>query len=103
MKSGSREVQQNLFCNFRTFLQVSTNFGILKQFMEFKTIENELKFTAQCRAEIRPSATVHGPVACHARPARWPAGPWPDGLTQPWRRPARGTARWCARRQLDDG
>jgi hypothetical protein len=44
----------NLFCNFWAFLQVSTNFGSLKQFLEFKITENELKFAALCQAEIGP-------------------------------------------------
>jgi hypothetical protein len=30
------------------------NFGSLKQFLEFKTIENKLKFAAQCWAKIGP-------------------------------------------------
>jgi hypothetical protein len=43
MKSGSRGFIQNLFCNFWTLLQVSTNFGNLKQILKFKTIKNDLK------------------------------------------------------------
>jgi hypothetical protein len=34
---------QNLFCNFWTLLQVSTNFGSLKQFLEFKQLKNDFK------------------------------------------------------------
>jgi hypothetical protein len=30
------------------------NFGSLKQFLEFKTIENKFKFAAQCQAETAP-------------------------------------------------
>jgi hypothetical protein len=56
--------QKKLFCNFWTFLQVFTNFGIFHNFLELKTIENDLKSTAQCWAEI-------GPRLQHA--ARWPA------------------------------
>jgi hypothetical protein len=74
---GSRGVQQNLFCNFWTFIQVFTNFGSLKQFLELKTFENELKFTAQCRTETglwlqcvawRPA--THGRLG-HGLAARW--------------------------------
>jgi hypothetical protein len=43
MKSGSRGVQQNLFCNFWTLLQVFMNFGSLKQFLKFKQLKNDLK------------------------------------------------------------
>jgi hypothetical protein len=39
------------------------NFGSLKQFLEFKIIKNELKFTAQCCAETSPR------LQCAAR---WP-------------------------------
>jgi hypothetical protein len=46
MKSGSRVLIQNLFCNFWTLLQVSMNFGILKQFLELKTIEKRFKNAA---------------------------------------------------------
>jgi hypothetical protein len=79
VESGSRGFIKKLFCNFWTFLQVSTNFGNLPHFLEFKTIENELKFTVQCWAESRPAATVCGLAACHTRPARRPGGPWPGG------------------------
>jgi hypothetical protein len=34
---------QNLFCNFWTLLQVSTNFESLKQFLEFKQLKNDFK------------------------------------------------------------
>jgi hypothetical protein len=74
MKSGSREFIQNLFCNFWRFLQVSTNFGSLPYFLEFKIIEKRFKTAAQCRAENRPTTTVHGPHG------------WPGGSAQPWRR-----------------
>jgi hypothetical protein len=43
VKSVSRGVQQNLFCNFWTLLQVSMNFASLKQFLKFKIIKNDLK------------------------------------------------------------
>jgi hypothetical protein len=36
------------FVIFWTFLQVFTSFGILKQFLEFKTIEKRFKIVAQC-------------------------------------------------------
>jgi hypothetical protein len=38
VKSGSSEFIKNLFCNFWTFLLVSTNFGSLNYFLLFKTI-----------------------------------------------------------------
>jgi hypothetical protein len=60
VRSGSRGFIQNLFCNFWTSLQVSTNFLGLKQFLEFKTIEKHLNPRAQYRAENRPEATAHG-------------------------------------------
>jgi hypothetical protein len=52
--SGSRGVQENLFCNFWTFLQVSINFRSLHYFLKLKTIENDLKSAAQCWAKIGP-------------------------------------------------
>jgi hypothetical protein len=54
VKSGSRGFIQNLFCNFWTFLQVSTNFWSLKQFLKFETIEKHLKTIAQYWAETGP-------------------------------------------------
>jgi hypothetical protein len=39
VKSGSRGFIQIFFCKFWTFLQVSTNFGILKQFWNLKQLE----------------------------------------------------------------
>jgi hypothetical protein len=51
------------------------NFGSFKQFLQFKTIENELKFTAQCRAEGRPTAAARGVAAYHVRLAERPPGP----------------------------
>jgi hypothetical protein len=42
VKSGSRGFIQNLFSKFWTFLQVSTNFGILNYFLLFKTIGKHL-------------------------------------------------------------
>jgi hypothetical protein len=68
VKSGSRGVQQNLFYNFWIFLQVSTNFGHLKQFLEFKTNENELKHRIVLSLKsvhgLRP-AGENGPLAWH--------------------------------------
>jgi hypothetical protein len=77
--SGLRGVQQNLFCNFLILLQVSTNFESLKQYLEFKTIENELKIHRTLSDRNRPVATVRGPAAYHARLAGWLAGPRPGG------------------------
>jgi hypothetical protein len=89
VSSGSRGVQQNLFCIFWIFLQVSTNLGSLKQFLEFKISENELKFAAQCRVESSPWLQRAARAACHARSAGRPAGPRPSGPVQPRMRPAR--------------
>jgi hypothetical protein len=52
MKSGSRGVQKNLFDDFWTFLQVSTNFETLHYFLRIKTIENDLKIAAPYWAKI---------------------------------------------------
>jgi hypothetical protein len=49
-KSGSRGFIKKLFCNFWTLLQISTNFGSLKQFPEIKTIEKNDYSDTQCRA-----------------------------------------------------
>jgi hypothetical protein len=46
VKSGSRGFIQNIFCKFWASLHVSTNFGILKHFLEFKTIRKMIKITA---------------------------------------------------------
>jgi hypothetical protein len=54
VKSGSRGFIQNLFCKFWTFLQVSTNFGSLKQFLLLKTIRKIIKSLPQYWAETGP-------------------------------------------------
>jgi hypothetical protein len=54
------------------------NFGSLKQFPEFKTIEKRFKIAAQCQAEIRPhgySARPGGPVQPRMRPTRYAWSP----------------------------
>jgi hypothetical protein len=56
MKSGSRGFLQKLFSNFLTFLQVSTNFGSLKQFLEIKTIRKSIKALHSVGLHIRPTA-----------------------------------------------
>jgi hypothetical protein len=71
VKSCSRGVQQNLFCNFWTFLQVSINFGSLKQILKFKIIKKRFKIAAQCRAESGPWLRPSGVAAC-GQGARWP-------------------------------
>jgi hypothetical protein len=75
----SRGVEQNLFCNFWTFLQVSTNFGSLKQFLKFKIIENELKTPHSVGPQIGPRPAARGrkrPTHAAWRPAahgeKWP-------------------------------
>jgi hypothetical protein len=65
VKSGSGGVQQNLFYNFWIFLQVSMNFGHLKQFPEFKTNENELKTPHSVEPQIGPRPAARG--------RKWPA------------------------------
>jgi hypothetical protein len=77
MQSGSRGVEQNLFCNFWTLLQVSMNFGSLHYFMELKTIENDLKSAAQWWAEIGP--WLHRAARQHAARGR-PKGHLGHGL-----------------------
>jgi hypothetical protein len=54
VKSGSRGFIQNLFCKFWTFLQVSTNFGSLKQFLLLKIIRKIIKSLPQYWAESGP-------------------------------------------------
>jgi hypothetical protein len=73
----------NLFYNFWTLLPVSTNFGNLEQFLEFIQLKNDLKITAQCRARIRPVATVR---ACGDLLRARLAGPRPGGPAQSRRR-----------------
>jgi hypothetical protein len=77
-----KKTPTNFILYFWTLVQVSMNFGSLKQFMQFKTIENELKFAAQCRAGIRPVATVRGVATYHAWPNGRPARPRPGGTVQ---------------------
>jgi hypothetical protein len=60
VKSGSRGIQQNLFCNFWTFLQVSMNFGSLKQFLELKQLKNHLKTLHSVGPQISPCPAAHG-------------------------------------------
>jgi hypothetical protein len=89
------------------------NFGSLKYFLELKTIKNELKFVAQCRAESWPAATVHDLAACHAQLIERPAGPRLGGPVQSRRRPVRcarvgvvttrGTTQWRARWRPNNG
>jgi hypothetical protein len=57
------------------------NFGSLKQFQEFKTIEKRFQIAAQCRAEIRPTSCIARPgsLPCAAdRKAGW-ATAWRPG------------------------
>jgi hypothetical protein len=54
------------------FLDIDTcfyEFWILHYFLRIKSIENDLKFVAQCRAEFGPGLQSSGVAACHARPA----------------------------------
>jgi hypothetical protein len=60
VQSGSRVFIQNFVCNFWTLLQVFMNFGSLQSFLGIKTIENNLKSTAQCWADIQPMAAAFG-------------------------------------------
>jgi hypothetical protein len=83
VKSGSRGVQRNLFCNFWTLLQVFTNFRSLRQFLEFKQLQNDLKN----RRTVSGRNPAHGYSVLRA----------PRVVT------ACGTARWCARRRLTGG
>jgi hypothetical protein len=76
VKSGSRVLIQNLFCNFWTLLQVSMNFGSLKQFLEFKIIENDLKTPGTVLSRIRPEAEgLLGVAACCGSEPSWPHCP----------------------------
>jgi hypothetical protein len=64
MKSGSRVLIQNLFCNFLTLLQVYMKFGRLKQFLELKIIKNDLKTPHSVGPQIGPRpASAGGTVA----------------------------------------
>jgi hypothetical protein len=60
VKSGSRVLKQNLFCKFWTLLQVSTDFGSLKQFLELKTIENDFKTLHSVGPQIGPWPAARG-------------------------------------------
>jgi hypothetical protein len=58
----------------------------------------------QCQASNRPTATMQGVMACHARPADQPVGPRPSGPVQSRRQPAvqergarSGGATWLVR------
>jgi hypothetical protein len=86
VKSGSREVQKNYFIIFGHSCKFFTNFISLKQFLKFKTIEKQFKITTQCRAEIRPAATVRSVAACPTWPIGRPAWPRPGGLVVASRR-----------------
>jgi hypothetical protein len=101
MKSGSRVFIQNLFQNFWTLLQASTNFESLYYFLEFKTIENDLKSVAQCWAEIRPMASAFGRgglrTGCVSETAR-PASARPGAEAA-----LRGVHRVRGRRRLASG
>jgi hypothetical protein len=80
VKSGSRGFIQNLFCNFWTFLQVSMNFGILKQFLLFKIIRKMIKIPDTVPGQ-KP-ARGYSPRGLAARPtgpAEKLAGPRPGG------------------------
>jgi hypothetical protein len=91
MKSGSRGVQQNLFCNFCTFLQVSINFRNLHYFLGIKIIKNDLKLPHSAGLKSARGYSASS-APCHARPAERPTGPRPSGPVQPRRRPV-GCAR----------
>jgi hypothetical protein len=106
LKSGSIVVIQNLFCNFWTLLQVSKNFGSLKQFLELKTIEKRFKNgwasnRSTARGVRAKPARVRwhdgllcGPIASSARPALPPStlsvpSPWSPRTERPGRRSRR--------------
>jgi hypothetical protein len=95
VKSGSRGVPENLFRNFWTFLQISTNFGILKQFLQFKTIEKHLNPWAQYWAETGPrlQPTGHGGLPRAVGRNSGEAAAWRLGLAQKTPRVARDNAR----------
>jgi hypothetical protein len=120
VQSGSIVFIQNLFYNFWTLLQVSTNFGSLKQFLEFKTIENDLKSAAHCWAETGPRLQCapgglshtsgrkgllgHGLVAQSSRGGGPHAACALGALRRGHRaQPTHRTARWRARRWPGDG
>jgi hypothetical protein len=105
--SGSRGAQENLFCNFWTFLQVSINFRSLHYFLKLKIIENDLKPLGTVLGQIRPeaegllgavaaghhslTARGHGPAASSARSALPPGAPsapppWSPRTERPGRR-----------------
>jgi hypothetical protein len=82
VKSGSRGFIQNLFCKFWTFLQVSMNFGSLKQLLLFKTIRKMIKSLSQYWAETGPrlQPTGRGGLLCaigwnSREAAAWRLGP----------------------------
>jgi hypothetical protein len=54
MKSGSRGFIQNLFCNFWTLLQVSTDFESLHYVLRIKTIEKRFKNRRTLRGRKSP-------------------------------------------------
>jgi hypothetical protein len=91
------ESNKNLFYNFWTLIQVSTNFGSLGQFLEFKQLKN----ATQCRASNRPTAcgarvkTAHG-----RRPATRGRRSWPSrgGGCDTWKRSAHRAHSWRGHR-----
>jgi hypothetical protein len=104
VNSGSRGVQQNLFYNFWTLLQVFTNFESLNYFLPFKTIGKTIKNATRCQASNRP--TTYGTRAKMARgwrhgglpraagrKAAWATTWWPS----PAEEAARDVRKWGAR------
>jgi hypothetical protein len=92
VKSGSRGIQQNLFCNFWTFLQVSMNFGSLKQFLELKQLKNHLKTLHSVGPQISPRPAAHG--------RNWPS---PVGRATHGTSTMRWAVRWRVGRGLAGG
>jgi hypothetical protein len=106
VKSGLRGFLQILFYKFWTFLQVSMNFGTLKQFLLFETIRKMIKSPSQSGPKPARGYSSRSAVACYARSAetatrsrpgdsaRW--GKWPA-------RPVARCVRWRARRRRGGG
>jgi hypothetical protein len=70
------------------------NSGSLLIFLGLNKSKNELLIRAQCRARSGLGYSPRGVAACHARPAKRLAGPWPGGPIR--RRSSNGAA--CAGR-----
>jgi hypothetical protein len=68
----SKGFEQNLLCNFWTYVLISIDLQSLEQFLGFKSIQKKRKPCAQCGATFGPRLQPSGPENRSAYRAKRP-------------------------------